>query len=270
MGLRRGWQLRRRVASHGYWWHSIELGDRVTTPGLKSARQLETELASFQLPDLPGKSVLDIGAWDGFFSFAAERLGASRVVALDYHTWATDIAEKTWDPEVLPGKRGFDLAREALGSRVESVFADVLSIDPAELGQFDVVLFLGVLYHTRHPLEMLERVAALTREMMVLESEAFTIPGREEAALTEFFESDELAGDPSNWWSFTEPALAGMCRAAGFESVHFLDPPDSEHWSSAICQKHSPEHSGVVRHRAIAHAYKEPPPGGVEVGGGGN
>ena len=246
VGLRRTLQLRRRVASHGYWWHSIELGDWVTTPGRKSAELLKAELECFQLPDLRGKSVLDIGAWDGYFSFAAERRGASRVVALDYHTWAADMVAKTWDPDGLPGKRGFDLVREALDSRVESVFADVLTIDPAELGQFDVVLFLGVLYHTRHPLQMLERVAAVTGGTMVLETEAFTIPGHDDAALTQFFESDELEGDASNWWSFTEPALAGMCRSSGFESVRFLEP----------CERRPPEPSGIARHRAIAHVYK--------------
>jgi tRNA (mo5U34)-methyltransferase len=268
VGLKRAWELKRSVARHPYWWHSIDLGSWVTTPGQKSRSQLKAELASLQLPDLRGKSVLDIGAWDGYFSFAAEGLGASRVVALDYHTWGTDMGgwranasepwrpededappPQTWDPVELPGKRGFDIAREALGSRVESVFADILAVEPGEIGQFDLVLLLGVLYHSRYPVEMLERVAALTRETMVLETESFSIPGREGAALGEFFESNELMGDASNWWSFTEPALAGMCRTAGFESVRFLGP----------LQRRSPEASGLARHRAIAHASKSVP-----------
>ncbi len=61
------------------WWHSIDLGDGVVTPGYKSPELLETELAALRLPDLAGRSVLDIAAWDGYFSFAAERLGAARV-----------------------------------------------------------------------------------------------------------------------------------------------------------------------------------------------
>lgn len=246
--------LRRRVAEHPFWWHSIELADGVVTPGHKSLDVLEGELESLRLPDLRGKTVLDIGAWDGYFSFAAERLGALRVVALDFHTWATDMiafrdpppsasdAVTLWDPSALPGKRGFDIAHQVLDSRVETVFGDLLTLDPAELGTFDVVLFLGVLYHTRYPLEMLERVAALTAGTMVLETESFSIPGRT-ASLAQFFETDELAGDASNWWSFTEPALTGMCRSSGFSQVAFLEP----------YYRYVAEPSGLVRHRALAH-----------------
>lgn len=176
------------------------------------------------------------------------------MVALDFHAWATDMSALSdpppqgsdvaglWDPSALPGKRGFDIAHEVLGSRVETVFGDLLTLDPAELGTFDIVLLLGVLYHTRHPLQMLERVAALTGEMMVLETESFSIPGLT-VPLVEFFETDELAGDASNWWSYTEPALTGMCRSSGFSRVSFLEP-----FYRAV-----PEPSGLARHRALAH-----------------
>jgi tRNA (mo5U34)-methyltransferase len=248
-----------RVASHPFWWHSIDLGDGVVTPGHKPLAVLEDELDSIQLPDVTGKTVLDIGAWDGYFSFAAERQGARRVVALDYWTWATHpaaIVDRTsntdrgaiqrWDPAGLPGKAGFDIARDALGSNVEDVCREMHALDPAELGQFDLVLLLGVLYHTRYPVEMLEKAAALTRETMVLETESFIIPGFEEAKLGQFFETDELAGDDSNWWSLTEPAIAGMCRVSGFSNVRFLPP---YHTFAA-------EDNGLVRHRAIVHADK--------------
>jgi len=248
--------LGHRVESHPFWWHSIHLGDGFVTPGHKPLSVLQDELACIQLPDVHGKTVLDIGAWDGYFSFAAEQQGASRVVALDYWTWATNPAAivnrtgssavPTWDPARLPGKEGFEIARDTLGSNVESVFADLHVLDPSELGQFDVVLLLGVLYHTRYPVEMLEKVAALTREIMIVETESFTIPGFEDAQLGQFFETDELAGDDSNWWSLTEPAIAGMCRASGFSGVTFLPP----------YHRYAPEENGLVRHRAVGHARK--------------
>src|SRR3954454_18825307 len=87
-------ELHRNVAAIPYWFHSIDLGMGVVTPGFKSSRSHRKELASFRLPDLRGKSVLDIGAWDGFYSFAAERLGAARVVALDHHVWGLDWEAK--------------------------------------------------------------------------------------------------------------------------------------------------------------------------------
>ncbi len=254
-------EIEQRVDDHALWWHSIDLGDGVVTPGHKPTSTLEQELTALQLPDLRGKTVLDIGAWDGYFSFAAERLGASRVVAMDYYTWATDPAaivwsgskaptrpapSEPWDPVNLPGKAGFDLAREILGSNVESVFQDLLTLDTSVLGEFDVVLFLGVLYHTRFPGEMLERVASLTREVMVLETESFTLAGYNDLALGEFFETNELDDNDSNWWRFTEPALAGMCRSSGFASVSFLEP----------VHRQPPDERGLTRHRALAHALK--------------
>src|SRR5450759_5338503 len=66
-----------------FWWHSVDLGERVT-PGHKAPELLEREWANLRLPDLAGHSVLDIGCWDGWFSFRAEREGAARVVALDH------------------------------------------------------------------------------------------------------------------------------------------------------------------------------------------
>jgi tRNA (mo5U34)-methyltransferase len=256
-------ELEQHIAEHAFWWHSIDLGGGIVTPGHKPASIMEQEVEALRLPDLHGKTVLDVGAWDGYFSFAAERLGARRVVALDYYTWATDPAaivwsgskspkrsspRRSWDPVNLPGKRGFDLARDALGSNVESVFGDLLTLDVATLGQFDVVLFLGVLYHTRYPGEMLERVAALTRETMILETESFTLAGYESLALGEFFETNELADNDSNWWSFTEPAIAGMCRSSGFATVDFVAP----------YHRFPPAESGLTRHRALAHATKSP------------
>src|SRR5918993_2176304 len=108
------------------WYHSIPLGDGVVTPGVDDT---PSRLSKIHLPDdLSGKSVLDVGAWDGFFSFEAERRGAARVVAADSFAWNGE----NWST-----KEGFELARSTLGSRVEDVDVDVLDLDPARLGRFD-------------------------------------------------------------------------------------------------------------------------------------
>lgn len=80
------------------WYHSIELAPGITTPGRQPAEVWQRNLVDLQLPDLTNKSVLDIGAYDGFFSFAAERLKAARVTALDHYVWSADMAEymKEW------------------------------------------------------------------------------------------------------------------------------------------------------------------------------
>lgn len=273
-------ELKTLVSAVPFWWHSIDLGGGVVTPGRKSAQRLEEELALCQLPDLSGRSVLDIGAWDGFFSWAAERLGAARVVALDHYVWSIDFSKhgtgrhqgpaklaenipEMWRPDQLPGKRGFDLARRTLRSRVEPVVADFMDTDLGALGQFDVVLYLGVLYHMRHPLLALERLAQVTRHLAVIETEAVCLPRLESHAWCEFFETDELAGDPSNWWAPNAKALVGLCRAAGFRQVDVLVAPDVGGGRFAMALRRTKNAlsrrsagAAIHRYRLFAHAYK--------------
>ena len=171
-----------------HWYHTIDLGNGVVTKG-DSAQDDGTAI----LPDVAGRSVLDIGAWDGKYSFLAEQAGASRVVALDHYAWGVDFAARGaywaeciqrgtlpdqsrdetdfWQPD-LPGRRGFELAAAALGSKVEPLVADFQTVDLDEVGQFDVVLYLGVLYHMKEPLTCLERLRRVTKEVAVIETEA--------------------------------------------------------------------------------------------------
>src|SRR5262245_20483740 len=226
--------LRAKVAEIPYWCHSIDLGHGVTTPGVKTPEYQARELASLQLPDLRGTSVLDIGAWDGLYSFIAEERGAARVVACDRFVWALDREAKDrykadcrargvppepfdrvaslWRFDELPGKRGFDLARAVRRSRVEPLVADYMEMSVESVGSFDVVLYLGVLYHMADPLAALRRVRALTGEVAIIETEAVAIGGFEGRALAEFFPPDaKLAGDPTNFWAPNAPCLVGLC-----------------------------------------------------------
>jgi len=184
------------------WWHQIELPDGTITPGRDRSAQ---KLAALHLPDLTGKTILDMGAWDGYFSFAAERLGASRVVAADRHVW-----------QLPGGKDGFEYARTALGSAVEDVEIDVLDISPETVGQFDVVLFLGVLYHMRHPLLALERMASVTKQLLVMETLVDLTFLRTPAAA---FYPQTLHGDATNWWGPNRAAVVGMLKSVGFDRV---------------------------------------------------
>src|SRR5271169_1700224 len=135
------------------WYHSIELPDGRVIPGLQTIEVLRSRIARYPIPqDLTGKRVLDIGAWDGWFSFEMERRGAS-VVALD------SIRLET-----------FFEAKRLLNSKVEYVVADICRVNPRDLGTFDIVLFFGVLYHLKHPLLALEKVCELTADMACIES----------------------------------------------------------------------------------------------------
>jgi tRNA (mo5U34)-methyltransferase len=194
------------------WFHSIELAPGFVTPGRAATSR---QVRRLHLPDLRGKSVLDVGAWDGYFSFEAERRGAARVVALDTFMWQTRGTST--------GKAGFELARRALGSKVEDVEVEVTDISPETVGGvFDVVLCLGVLYHMRHPFLMLERLRSVTRELLVLETHLDLLGSRRPAMA--FYPGFELENDWSNWWGPNPKAVTAMLEQAGFGSVQKVHP----------------------------------------------
>jgi tRNA (mo5U34)-methyltransferase len=196
------------------WFHSIELAPGLVTPGLADTA---AQVPRLHLPDLRGKTVLDVGAWDGFFSFEAERRGASRVVAVDTFSWQAR-GDAT-------GKAGFELARRALGSSVEDLEVDVLDISHETVGQFDVVLFLGVLYHLKHPFLALEKLRAVTRELLVLETHVDLLGLRRPAMA--FYPGFELNDDWSNWWGPNPAAVTGMLEQAGFSHAGQVHPRSS-------------------------------------------
>jgi tRNA (mo5U34)-methyltransferase len=240
-------ELRRRVAAHR-WYHSIDLGHGIVTPGVDDS---PVRLARVELPaSLEGMSVLDIGAWDGFFSFECERRGASRVVAADYYSWHAD----GWG-----SKAGFELARDALGSGVEDVDIDVMDLSPERIGTFDVVLFLGVLYHLRHPLLALERVASVARRLLILET-VVDLVGFDRPAMV-FYPSKELNNDPTNWWGPNVPAVEGMLTSVGFTSVQTVTPQRAAPYRAARAVYHRMRGKNALgpafrQDRAVFHATK--------------
>ncbi|HEY2461828.1 MAG TPA: DUF1698 domain-containing protein [Candidatus Acidoferrum sp.] len=188
------------------WFHSISLGNGVVTPG---AYDTSLVLDRIAMPaNLSKLSVLDIGAWDGYFSFEAERRGAARVLAMDGYVWLN----KTWD-----SKAGFELARTVLGSKVEDLNFDVMDVAPENVGTFDVVLFLGVLYHLRHPLLALERIRSITTKLLIVET-AVDLPHIQRPAAA-FYPGSEANADETNWWAPNESCCIAMLKSAGFRNI---------------------------------------------------
>jgi tRNA (mo5U34)-methyltransferase len=235
------------------WYHTIDLGGGVITRGVDDSPQ---RLAQVQLPaSLEGLSVLDIGAWDGFFSFECERRGAARVVAADYFSWHGS----GWG-----SKAGFTLAREALGSKVEDVDIDVMELTPERVGTFDLVLFLGVLYHLRHPLLALERVASVARDRLILET-VVDLEGLNRPAMA-FYPARELNNDPTNWWGPNAPAVCGMLQSVGFERIHTVTSLPGAPYRAARAVYHHLRGKNRLslafrQDRAVFHGWKPRPQG---------
>jgi tRNA (mo5U34)-methyltransferase len=259
------------------WYHTIDLGGGIVTPGQSDTTPLDGD----RFPDVKGKTVLDIGAWDGYYSFEAEKRGASRIVALDHYVWCIDFGARTeywnsckeqgiipdldrdevdfWHPDA-PGKRGFDFAREALNSSVEDVVADFMTIDLESLGSFDVVFYLGVLYHVREPFLALRRLREATREVAVVETVAVAVEHHTEQPLLAFYAGDDLSADYGNWFAPSEKALHNMLRAAGFSRVETkagpaeFEPPPTPPLHQRLRQPPAPRRR-LNTYRLVVHAF---------------
>jgi tRNA (mo5U34)-methyltransferase len=238
-------ELQRRVDAIK-WHHSIDLGGGVVTPGKVDN---PVKVRRVGIPEsLDGRSVLDIGAWDGFYSFEAERRGAARVLATDCFCWNGPG----------PGtKAGFDLAREALASDVEELEIDPMEIDAERVGQFDVVLFLGVLYHLRYPLEALERVFSVTRKggMAIIETHLDMLHLRRPAMA--FYPGRELNQDPTNWIGPNPAAVIGMLDAVGYRGCEIYPPNEgSDEYFETLKQNARRNPEEFSRPRMTFHAFK--------------
>jgi tRNA (mo5U34)-methyltransferase len=191
------------------WFHQIDLGSGIITPGQDNSAG---KLPRLKIPEnLNGMSVLDIGAWNGFFSFEAERRGARRVLATDSFVWRS---------KEFRGKEGFELARKVLNSKVEDMEIDVMDLSADKIGNWDLVFCLGVLYHLRHPLLALERVSSVTGKQLILETVVELFSENKPAMV--FYPGTELANDPTNWWGPNQKAVIAMLKDVGFSKVEVV------------------------------------------------
>ncbi|PWU07208.1 MAG: TIGR04290 family methyltransferase [Terriglobia bacterium] len=228
-------QIRQRVHELGDWFQNMDLRGVKTAPDhfLGDYPACKWRMFAHALPaDLSGKSVLDIGCNAGFYSFEMKRRGAARVVGIDS------------DPNYLAQAR---FAAEVNRADIEFLELDVYQV--VQLGErFDLVLFMGVLYHLRHPLLALdllhEHVVGDTlvfqslmrgsRDVLPLapdypfqETGIFDQPGYPAM----YFVERRYSHDPTNWWIPNRACCEAMLRSAGFAIV---DHPENEVY---ICKR---------------------------------
>jgi tRNA (mo5U34)-methyltransferase len=240
------------------WYHTIDLPDGSTTPGWIDTRQVARMIPWPSA--LQGGRCLDVGTFDGFWSFEMERRGAGEVVAIDVDDpealdFAADMKQK--GPEVIRqigAERGpgFMEAKAALGSRVERRNRSVYELDPAEDGTFDVVFCGSLLLHLREPLLALERIRDVCRGTLVL-AEAIDpvleiLAGRYPAAAVRPY--------PDQWWTTNSAGMERLLSTCGYEVSHrgprFLfrhgpgGPPRNEHpWLTGVAAR-KPGRRGIL------------------------
>jgi tRNA (mo5U34)-methyltransferase len=228
-------QIRSRVSELGQWFHNIDLGGVQTAPNhfLGDYPSCKWRIFEASIPaDLAGKSVLDIGCNGGFYSIEMKRRGAARVVGIDS------------DPDYLQQAR---FAAQVTGCDIEFRKLDVYEV--GGLGErFDIVLFMGVLYHLRHPLLALDLLYEhAVKETLIFQS---LLRGTSEVAPLEenypfsdvnvfhrdgyplmYFVERRYANDPTNWWIPNRACVEAMLRSSGFD---ILERPEDEVY---ICRR---------------------------------
>lgn len=232
--------LQQRVRELRHKFHSpFDFGNGVTTKPWHVKRRFARRLSLLKLPDVTGKTVLDVGAWDGYFSFEFERRGARRVLAVD-----------VWDEGAL---QAFLLARDHFGSKVEHRHLDAHKLSPDLIGTFDVVFCAGLLYHLRHPLYGLERIRSVTAGQLILETASLIPAMHEWVPLMTFFPGD---GDPGKY-SFTDggfPTKAWVIdalRTVGFSRTEVIYTPSMRYLKKAMALCTNTPGRG----RLIVHAF---------------
>lgn len=205
----RDW-LQKRIEQEPYWFHKIDLGDGLITPGWSDPKK--DKLPHFGLPaDLTGMRVLDIGTAEGFFAFEAERRGAAEVVAIDAFP---------------PCQVRFELCRQALESRCTFQSRSVYELSPSTMGTFDLVMCFGLLYHLRHPLLALDRIRSVCTKQLLLQTMARPIGDPSPKAL--FHKNGVMSGpnqdihDPSVFFVPNTRWVLDLIENAGFINVEAL------------------------------------------------
>jgi tRNA (mo5U34)-methyltransferase len=261
------------AVSSYYWYHTVDLGNGLITPGLHDYRG---SLPDFQFPhDMRGMTVLDVGSATGFFAFEFERRGA-RVVSTElpslndldrFPGQSVENSLRKIERMLFPDglnleslRRGdserelyhclldgpFHFCKERLGSRVERCYSTIYDLSAEKAGVpkgFDLVFVGDVLVHTLDPLRALAAIAPLCRGTLVL---AQILPeGPQQPPAMAYVGGGDPEEDHISWWLPNQSCLEQMLTKLGFATV-----------------EHIGSHSGVLRpgdyqfNRAIFHARK--------------
>jgi len=231
-------EIRRQAEALGPWFHNLDLHGVKTAPDhfLGDYPAFKWRNFAHAVPaDLSGRTVLDIGCNGGFYSMEMKRRGADRVVGID------------WDDHYLRQAR---FAADVMGLDIE--FRKMSVYDVGRLGQrFDLVLFMGVLYHLRHPLLALDLIHEhVVGDMLIFQSmqrgsaEVEPLEADYRFSVTDIFDGPgypklhfiehAYAGDWTNWWVPNRACAEAMLRSAGFK---IIDHPEPEVF---VCRRGTP------------------------------
>jgi tRNA (mo5U34)-methyltransferase len=222
------------------WFHRIDLGDGLFTKTESvMGEPVDHPFGPWQTiqkllpPDLNGKTLLDVGCNAGFYAFEAKRRGAKHVLGVDGQRQHV--------------RQGL-FVRRALGLEVEFRRLNVYELSPRNVGQFDITLALGLLYHLKHPILALENLYQVTKELLVIETAimppertpgSFIHPlGEQQMLLHPLAYVENPAGAKEqvfNWFLPSVAALVALLRNTGFAEVEVVEVKNER--ATVVCRR---------------------------------
>ena len=207
-----------------FWFHTFALNraEDIYAPG--SARDHRYRVPAIP-DDFTGLRVLDVGTFDGFYAFLAERRGARRVVAVDNEQYVQWVRAR-WGIELLGGE-GFRAVHRLLGSAVEYRLLDAMELDSIE-ESFDFIFCFGILHRVEDPsglLALLRRRLAAGGRVLVETHGVFEQDLADGASIHEYVPGEVYPDDDYVYWGFTPGGLDELAGESGYRGFRLFDAP---------------------------------------------
>jgi tRNA (mo5U34)-methyltransferase len=213
-----------------FWYHTIDLGDGLLTPGWEHIRKLNQAMLDFLPVSFKGLSVLDVGCWDGLFSFEAERRGAARVLGIDNHSGGDGCSQEKLVSQKEEGFKPLITVKAILDSHVEYQTKNVYDLAPENVGLFDCSIFFGVLYHLWHPMLALQLIRQVTKKCLFIETHVNEAIDPSQPLIRLYRGGEKYEG--TTWVGPNLLGLYEMLLLAGFQNIHLYRFRD--HYERAI------------------------------------
>ena len=221
------------------WYHSFRFGN-VHVNGTVSSLGYQTWVGSLIPENLEGKTVLDIGTADGYYSFLCESRGAKKVVAVDWYEFpGFSAAHKILDSKVE--FRKYIIDENTLGMTIEKILGNMDTISEIK-EKFDIVLLFGVLYHLPNPIMVMQNLLQQTNMLLI----ATHIIESNEPAMYYYPEGSLTSEDTTSWWIPTPSCLTDIGKRIGFEKSVLVDTFDFDS-INVILQQDNKVKSGLRR-----------------------
>ncbi len=237
-------EIEKAITAFPHWYHRINLGHGIYTHNRKTIHEELWSILKNTFPEnIENSTVLDIGCNAGFFSIEAKKKGAKYVLGIETSENYIQRAPEKNEPQDQILKQNYYLEQAELCKNILNLDIEYKKLNANNLHEleykFDIVFFMGVLYHLKNPFATIEAIGNICNDTVVIETEIISENGQNRVyyhkgktgniseiegkkGMMKFIETNELNCDNTNWWIPDTECVKGMFRIAGFK--YFSEP----------------------------------------------